>query len=90
LIAPRYPNTSTRYILDDGVGEQLLGRRLQRSLRRHPVGALDLDIETLALPHAAERPKTPSDFNAPFDRLALGSRNAGISRKQVTRAFMSG
>src|SRR5579862_3053847 len=39
-------------VLDDGVGEQLFGGAFERGFGPGAVGALDLDVENLALAHA--------------------------------------
>src|SRR5262249_56034694 len=64
-------------ILDQGIGQELVGRLLERGLRRLAVAPLDLDVEHLALAHArhagdAER------LERALDRLALGIEDAGF------------
>src|SRR5262249_27326909 len=64
-------------VLDQRIGEELVGRLLERGLRRFAIASLDLDVEDLALAHArnagdAER------FERAFDRLALGIEDAGF------------
>src|ERR1700732_4807134 len=64
-------------ILDDHVGEELVGGLLERRLGARLIGAVDLDVEHLALPDAggagdAER------LERAFDRLALGIEHARL------------
>src|ERR1700694_4187217 len=54
--------------LDDGIGQELLGRFLEGALGAPDVLVLELDVEHLALPHAGD----PGDFprlERAFDRL---------------------
>jgi len=61
------------------------GRRLQRSLRRHPVGALDLEYRTpCPLPHAADA-ETAERFQCASIALPCGSRTPDFN-VTVTRA----
>jgi hypothetical protein len=66
-------------ILDHGIGEQFFGRVLKRSLRAGAVGALDFDVEDLALAHASDARDAKRPQRA-FDRLALWVQNAGFHR----------
>src|ERR1051325_8533363 len=64
-------------ILDQGIGQKLVGCLLERSLRRLAVASLDLDVEHLALAHTrhagdAER------LERTLDRLALGIEDSGF------------
>src|SRR5262245_35165556 len=84
-LAPRSarPRRATRsfelnlVILDQGIGEELVGRLLERGLRRLAVAALDLDVEHLALPHARHAGDAKRLERA-LDRLALGIEDAGL------------
>src|SRR5207248_7625397 len=64
-------------ILDQAIGQELVGRLLERSLRRLAVAPLDLDVEHLALPHARHAGDTERLERA-LDRLALGIEDAGF------------
>ena len=64
-------------VLDDRVGEQLVGRLLEQRLGLLAVAALDLDVEHLALAHACDAVDAER-FQRPFDRLALRIENAGF------------
>src|SRR5215469_3981003 len=64
-------------VLDDHVGEQLVGRLFERGLGARRVHAFEFDVEHLALAHArhagdAER------LEGAFDRLALGVEHARL------------
>src|ERR1700743_1838916 len=64
-------------ILDDGIGEKLLGRGLERGFGTSAVDPFDLDIEDLALTHT--RHATDSKrFQSAFDGLALRIEDAGF------------
>src|SRR5262245_35204918 len=66
-------------VLDQGVGEELVGGLLQRGLGLLAAAPLDLDVEHLALPHARHA-GDPERFERTFDRLALGIEDAGFER----------
>ena len=66
-------------ILDHGVGEQLFGGILQRGLGAGAVGALDLDVEHLALADACDSADAER-FQRALDGLALRVENAGFQR----------
>src|ERR1043166_4589392 len=64
-------------VLDDDVGEELVGRLFERRLGARPIDAVALDVEHLALAHAgdagnAERPERA------LDRLALRIEHARL------------
>src|SRR5277367_172333 len=61
-------------ILDDGIGEQLLGGVFQRRLGTGAVAALDFDVENLALADARD-PVHAQRLQGAFDGLALGIQN---------------
>src|ERR1700756_907221 len=64
-------------VLDQRIGEELVGRLLERGLRRFAIAPLDLDIEDFALAHARHA-FDAQRFERPFDRLALGIEDAGF------------
>src|SRR6516162_1351530 len=64
-------------ILDYRIGQELVGGRLERLLGLVAVPSLDLDVEHLALAHAAHA-FDAERFQRAFDRLALGIENAGF------------
>src|SRR5215472_14289929 len=66
-------------VLDQGVGEELVGGRLEGCLRLLAVAAFDLDVEHLALPHARNS-RDAERLEGTFDRLSLGIEDAGLQR----------
>src|SRR6516165_1304823 len=75
------PRSSSQHldliILDDHVGEKLVGRLLERGLGARLIGAVDLDIEHLALPHARDAGDAER-LERTFDRLALRVEHARL------------
>src|SRR5579859_4656199 len=71
---PRSPGHLDPVIFDDGVCEQLFGRRLQRGLGAGAVLALDLDVEHLTLADAGDAADAER-FQRALDRLPLGIQN---------------
>src|SRR6266446_10067919 len=61
-------------VLDQGVGEELVGRLFERGFGLFAVAPLDLDVEYLALPDAGDAGDAER-FQRAFDRLALGVQN---------------
>src|SRR4029079_7930478 len=78
-------------IFDHRVGKEFFRRVLERRLRAGAVGALDLDIEDLALTHTGNAGNAERAQRA-LDRLALRVENAGLQRDSDTgfhgNAFM--
>src|SRR3954452_10566795 len=66
-------------ILDDGVGQQLVGGGFEGRLRLGLVGAGKFDVEHLALTHAGDAVNAER-FQRAFDGLALWIENAGFQR----------
>src|SRR5262245_43378722 len=66
-------------ILDQDVGEQLVGGLLERRLGLLAAASLDLDVEHLALAHARHA-GDPERFERTLDRLALGIEDTGFER----------
>src|SRR5712691_817803 len=66
-------------ILDQRIGEELVGRLLERDLGLSAVAAFDLDVEDLALAHADDAVHAEG-FQRPLDGLALRIENAGFER----------
>src|SRR5207244_528136 len=64
-------------VLDDDVGEELVGRLLERRLGARSVDAVELDVEHLALAHAGDAGNAERLERA-FDRLALGVEHARL------------
>src|SRR4029078_8130610 len=64
-------------VLDHRVGQQFLGGVFQRRLGACPVGAIDLDIEHLALADAGH-PADTKRLQSTLDRLALRIENTGF------------
>src|SRR5262249_56221299 len=81
-------------ILDQRVGEELVGRLVERGVRRFAIGRFDLDVEDFALPHARHA-RDAERFERAFDRLALrienagfeGNRDAGLHRLSCKRGY---
>src|SRR5262245_22574950 len=66
-------------VLDQGVGEELVGGLLQRGLGLLAAAPLDLDVEHLALAHARHA-GDPKRFERTLDGLALGIEDTGFER----------
>src|ERR1700746_334482 len=64
-------------VLDDDVGEELVGRLFQHRLGARLIDTVDLDVEYLALPHARDAGDAERLERA-FDRLALGVEHARL------------
>src|ERR1700736_4078744 len=64
-------------VLDDDVGEELVGRLLERCLGARRIDAVELDVEHLALAHAGDAGNAERLERA-FDRLALGVEHARL------------
>src|SRR3954454_8115696 len=76
---PRLSQHLDAVVLDHRVGEELVGCVLESRLDAHPVGALDLDVEHLALADARDAGDTER-LQSALDRLALRVENAGFQR----------
>src|SRR6266566_4117949 len=66
-------------VLDQRIGEQLVGGLLEGGLRLLAVAALDLDVEHLALPHA-RNPCNAERLERTLDRLSLRIEDAEFQR----------
>src|SRR5262245_60581514 len=64
-------------VLDDDVGEELVGRLFERHLGARRVDAVELDVEYLALAHACDAGNAER-FERAFDRLALRVEHARL------------
>src|SRR5262245_60785291 len=64
-------------VLDHGVRQELLGRLLERRLGRRGIAAVELQVENLALAHAADAGNAER-LQRPLDRLALRIEDAGF------------
>src|SRR5262249_57311616 len=64
-------------VLDDDVGEELVGRRFERRLGARRIDAVELDVEHLALAHAGDAGNTERLERA-FYRLALRVEHARL------------
>src|SRR5262249_27303688 len=77
LMARSSPQHLDLVVLDDDVGEELVGGLLERRLGAGRIRAVDLDVEHLALPHAGDA-RDAERLERAFDRLALGIEHAGL------------
>src|SRR5450631_3844601 len=75
-------------VLDDGVGEQLVGRLLQVRLGLGLVGTGKLDVEHFALADAGDA-LDAKRLQRSLDRLALRVEDAGFQRNGHTRLHVS-
>src|SRR5205085_84872 len=66
-------------ILDQGIGEKLVGGLLEGGGGMLAVGPLNLDVEDLARAHAGDT-HDPERLQRPLDRLALRVEDAGFQR----------
>src|SRR4029079_7526610 len=64
-------------VLDHRVGEEFFGGFFERCCGSRPVGAVDLDVEHLALADAGNA-TDPERLQSALDRLALRIENAGF------------
>src|SRR5271166_1992424 len=85
LVTTAMPSTDQLHIiiLDQVIGEKLVGGLLERRLRLLAVTAIQFDVEHLALAHArnagdAQRPERA------LDRLPLGIEDAGLQSDNDT------
>src|SRR5271165_85948 len=64
-------------ILDQGIGEKLVGGLLERGFGTLAIAPGDLDVEDLALAHA-RNPLDAQRLERALDRLSLGIEDAGF------------
>src|SRR5262245_15655329 len=77
LVMPASTDQLHIIVLDQRIGEELVGRLLERGLRALAVASRDLDVEDLALADAGDAVNAER-LQRPLDRLALRVEYAGF------------